>query len=69
MSVRNALRRPDQDELSGDQRRQVRFVLEVVDLLAQLYGFDPAQLANVRTGESLAAALARMRDAVDDGGA
>lgn len=69
MSVRNALRGPDQDELSGDQRRQVRFVLEVVDLLAQRYGFDPAQLANVRTGESLAAALARMRDAVDDGGA
>lgn len=69
MSVRNALRGPDQDELSGDQRRQVRFVLEVVDLLAHRYGFDPAQLANVRTGESLAAALARMRDAVDDGGA
>jgi hypothetical protein len=67
MSVRDALRGLDQEELSGDQRRQVRFVLEVVDLLAERYGFDPAQLANARTGESLAAALARMRDAVDEG--
>ena len=64
MSVRDALRGLDQEELSGDQRRQVRFVLEVVDLLAERYGFDPAQLANVRTGESLAAALERMRSAV-----
>ena len=65
MSVRDALRGLDQEELSGDQRRQVRFVLEVVDLLAERYRFDPAQLANVRTGESLAAALERMRSAVD----
>jgi hypothetical protein len=37
----------------------------VVDLLAERYRFDTAQLANVRTGESLAAALERMRSAVD----
>ena len=68
MSVRDAVRGLDQEELSGDQRRQVRFVLEVVDLLAERYGFDPGQLTNGRTGEPLASALARMRDAVDGGG-
>lgn len=65
MSVGDVLRVLDREELSDDQRRQVQFVLEVVDLLAERYGFDPAELANARTGESLAAALARMRDAVD----
>jgi hypothetical protein len=68
MSVRDALRGLDHGKLSGDQRRQVRFVPEVVDLLAERYGFDPGQLINGRTGEPLASALARMRDAVDGGG-
>jgi hypothetical protein len=57
VSVRDALRGLDHGELSGDQRRQVRFVLEVVDLLAEHYGFDPRQLINGRTGELLAPAL------------
>jgi hypothetical protein len=67
MSVGDALRVQEREELSGDQRRQVQFVLEIVDLLAERYGFDPSGLANVRTGESLAEALARMRGAVDGG--
>jgi hypothetical protein len=41
------------------------FVLEVVDLLAARYGFDPATLVSPRTGVPLGPELARMRAALE----
>jgi hypothetical protein len=41
-------------------------VLELVDQLADRYGFDPAALTDPRTGNSLAPVLARMRKALAD---
>jgi hypothetical protein len=41
------------------------FVLEVVDLLAARYGFDPASLVSPRTGVPLGPELARMRAALE----
>jgi hypothetical protein len=40
-------------------------VLELVDLLAARYGFDPAALVSPRTGIPLGPELARMRKAVE----
>jgi hypothetical protein len=51
--------------LSLEQRRHVRFVLAVVDLLAARDGFDPASLVDQRTGTPLGPALSRMRDALE----
>jgi hypothetical protein len=53
-------------DLSPEQRSHVRFVLELVDQLADRHGFDPAALTDPRTGESLAGVLARMRRALAD---
>jgi hypothetical protein len=50
--------------LTPEQCRHVRFVLDLVDLLAERHGFDPATLTNPRTGAPLGPALVRMRDAV-----
>ena len=50
--------------LCDEHRRQVTFVLEVVELLAQRYRFDPAALVSPRTGIPLGPALARMRAAL-----
>jgi hypothetical protein len=52
--------------LDPEHRRQVSFVLEVVDLLAARYGFDPATLVSPRTGAPLGPELARMREALQD---
>jgi hypothetical protein len=51
--------------LAPEHRRQVLFVLELVDLLAARYGFDPAALVSPRTGIPLGPELARMRKAVE----
>jgi hypothetical protein len=51
--------------LAPEHRRQVLFVLEVVDLLADRYGFDPSTLVSPRTGGQLGPELARMRAALD----
>ena len=48
--------------LTSEQCHHVRFVLELVDLLAERYGFNPATLINPRTGAPLGPAIARMRD-------
>ncbi len=47
--------------LTPEQCRHVRFVLDLVDLLAERYGFDPATLANPRTGAPLAGDRAHAR--------
>ena len=51
--------------LAPEHRAQVTFVLEVVDLLAARYGFDPASLVNPRTGAPLGPELTRMRKALE----
>lgn len=51
-------------DLSLEQCSHVRFVLELVDQLAERHGFDPAALTDPRTGNSLAPMLARMRQAL-----
>ena len=51
--------------LNPEQCRGVRFVLDVVDLLAARHGFDPATLVNPRTGRSLGPVLARLRSALE----
>jgi hypothetical protein len=51
--------------LTSEQCRHVRFVLDLVDLLAEQHGFDPATLTNPRTGAPLGPAIARMRDALE----
>jgi hypothetical protein len=50
--------------LSPEQCHQVRLVLDLVGLLAERHGFDPAELVSPRTGAPLGPALARMRDAL-----
>ena len=52
--------------LTPEERAALRFVIDLVDLLAARHGFDPAQLINPRTGRPLGPTLARMRDALDD---
>jgi hypothetical protein len=52
--------------LSPEQCSHVRFVLELVDQLAERHGFDPSDLIDPRTGNSLAPVLARMRQALAD---
>jgi hypothetical protein len=54
--------------LALEHRRQVLFVLELVDLLAARYGFDPATLVSPRTGVPLGPELARMLKAVQSRG-
>ena len=51
-------------ELSLEHYGHIRFVLELVDQLADRHGFDPAALTDPRTGHSLAPVLARMRQAL-----
>jgi hypothetical protein len=53
--------------LTPDERAAVRLVIELVDLLAERHGFDPAELVNPRTGRALGPALTRMREAVRQG--
>ena len=53
-------------DLSPEQCGHVRFVLELVDQLADRHGFDPSALTDPRTGDSLAPVLARMRQALAD---
>jgi hypothetical protein len=60
---------PDPTLLTLEQRHQVQFVLEVVDLLAERHGFDPALLVHPRTGTPLGPVLARMRHALNGGAA
>jgi hypothetical protein len=55
----------DPRRLTVTQRRQLRFVLEVVDGLAERDGFDPAELRSLRTGEPLGPVIERMRAALD----
>jgi hypothetical protein len=50
--------------LAPEHRLHVSFVLEVVDLLAARYGFDPATLVSPRTGAPLGPELTRMRQAL-----
>ena len=54
---------------SLEQYGRIRFVLELVDQLADRHGFDPAELTDPRTGQPLAPVLARMRQALADGDA
>ena len=54
--------------LTPDERAAVRFVIELVDLLAARHGFDPSELVNPRTGRPLGPAIARMREALRDSG-
>jgi hypothetical protein len=53
------------DALTPEYRGPVLFVLDVVDLLAARYGFDPAGLISPRTGRPLGPELARLRNALE----
>jgi hypothetical protein len=56
--------RPDRPPLDAGALARVRFVLELVDLLAERDGFDPAAFVDPRTGEPLGGAMKRMRTAL-----
>ena len=48
----------------GGMEAELRFVIELVDMLAARHGFDPAELRSSRTGAPLGPALERLREAL-----
>ena len=56
---------PATARLTPEQCSYVRFVLDVVGLLAARHGFEPDELCNARTGASFGPSVARMRKALE----